>query len=90
MAVYLVTYDLNKETTRPNIVKHIKDGYSAWAKLSESSYAIKTSNTPSEVFNYLKPMIDDNDNLYVVTLKKPYSGRGPKDVNDWLENNLTY
>jgi hypothetical protein len=90
MAVFLVTYDLNRETNRPNITKRIRDGYPSWAKLSESSYAISTGNTVDEVHNYLKPVLDSNDNIYIITLKKPYTGFGPKDVNDWLENNLTY
>ena len=38
MATLLVTYDLNKETVRPNIVGAIKE-YSSWARLSESSYS---------------------------------------------------
>ncbi|MBC7279836.1 hypothetical protein [Hoeflea sp.] len=88
MAVYIVTYDLNRETSRPPILKDIKEY--PWAKLSESSYAIETSETPSQVFNRLKEHIDDNDNLYVITLKRPYAGRGPKEVNDWLEPRLPY
>jgi hypothetical protein len=35
-------------------------------------------------------MIDENDNLYIITLKKPWTGFGPKDVNKWLENNLQH
>jgi len=88
MAVYIVTYDLNKETKRPDILSDIKK--TSWAKLSESSYAISTTETPTEVYNRLSKHIDNNDNLYVITLKKPYYGKGPKDVNDWLANNLTY
>lgn len=90
MATYIVTYDLNREVNRPPIVKRIKEICSSWAKLSESSYAISLSATPEQVFNQLRPLIDDNDNLYVVTLKKPWMGRGPKEVNDWLESNLSY
>lgn len=90
MPAYLVTYDLNRETSRPNITKKLKDSYPAWAMLSESSYAIVTSSTPGEVYATLKPMIDADDNIYIITLKKPYSGYGSKLVNDWLENNLPY
>lgn len=86
----LITYDLNKETTRPPIVKKIKELCPAWAKLSESSYAVETSHTPENLFSALKSLIDSNDNLYIITLKKPWTGFGPKDVNEWLEQNLTY
>lgn len=90
MSVLLVTYDLNKEVNRPNITKKLRDGYPSWAKLSESSYAIATSQTPAQVVAFLRPMLDQNDHIYVIPLKKPYSGWGPPDVNTWLDNNLTY
>lgn len=86
MSVYIVTYDLNRETSRPNITKKIKEW--DWARLSESSYAIDTTLTVEGVFNALKPLIDANDNLYVITLKKPWTGYGPPDVNEWLEKHL--
>lgn len=88
MATYIVTYDLNKEIRRPDIVGaiHKHDG---WAKLSESSYAIATSSTPQQVYNGLLKYLDGDDQLYVITLRKPYYGQGSKEVNDWLANNLT-
>lgn len=87
MPTYLVTYDLNNETKRPPIVKDIKS-YSSWAKLSESSYAISTVQTPKQVFDFLSKHLDSNDSLYVIKLTNPYFGQGPTDVNDWLANNL--
>lgn len=87
MNTYIVTYDLNKETKRPPIVKEIKD-FGNWAKLSESSYAINTNLSVQQVYEKLKHLIDSNDNLYIITLKKPYSGFGKKEVNDWLEQHL--
>lgn len=90
MAVLLITYDLNREAVRPPIVQKIKEIGNSWAKLSESSYAISYSGTPEQVYRILKPLTDDNDTIYIITLKKPWTGYGPKDVNDWLENNLSY
>ena len=90
MGVLLVTYDLNREIVRPNISKRLKELYPDWAKLSESSYAIATAASVKTVQGALRPMIDANDNIYVITLKRPYSSFGPKEVNDWLERNLTY
>lgn len=89
MPVYVITYDLNREIVRPNITKAIKDAY-PWARLSESCYAVSTTATSSQIYNKLKPLIDENDNIYVIPLKKPHTGFGPKDVNDWLDRNLTY
>lgn len=89
MAVYLITYDLNRETIRPKILKDIK-AYSSWACLSESSYAVVSEGTPQDVYNHLSKHLDGNDNLYVISLRQPWWGQGPKDVNNWLDNNLQW
>jgi hypothetical protein len=89
LGVYLVTYDLNKEVIRPKITEKVR-AFDSWAKLSESSYAISTNMTPEQVYNYFKPLLDDNDNLYVITLKRPYAGQGLQEVNDWLNDNLPW
>lgn len=90
MAVLLVTYDLNKEGKSKvdyNKFYKIRDAYDH-VKLSESSYALNTTETPTEVYNKLKPVIDTNDHVYIISLKRPYMGYGPKATNDWLEKNL--
>ncbi|MEQ8395460.1 hypothetical protein [Thalassobaculum sp.] len=89
MAVYLITYDLNNETVRPKIVKDIK-AYDNWACLSESSYAVVSDGTPEAVYNYLSKHLDGDDTLYVISLRRPYSGQGSKAVNDWLDTNLQW
>ncbi|MFM0347785.1 hypothetical protein [Paraburkholderia sp. RL17-347-BIC-D] len=87
MAVLQITYDLRKPgKDYADVLKTIKT-YS-WARLSESCYAISTDATAQSVFDRLKPYLDGNDNLYVINLKRPYAGIGPKDVNDWLEKFL--
>lgn len=87
MPTLLITYDLNSPGQKhSDLLEGIKQY--PWAQLSESSYAIKTSLNPSEVYSNLKSHIDQNDNLYVITMAKPYTGFGPEDVNKWLDENL--
>ncbi len=88
MPVYIVTYDLNKESKRPPIVEEVRK--TAWARLSESSYAISTNENPNDVYQRFKRLLDDNDTFFVITLKKPYQSWAPKEVNDWLDSQLTY
>ena len=86
MAVLIVSYDLNKEDKRPDIVSEVKKY--AWARLSESSYAIDTSETQSQVYARFKKYIDDNDDLYVITLSQPWDGWGRRAVIEWLQARL--
>ncbi len=89
MAVLLITYDLREPgQDYSELISKIKSYM--WARLSEFYYAIRTDSTPSTVFDQLKPYLDPSDNLNVIILKQPYVGYGPKEVNSWLDNNLTY
>lgn len=88
MAGLLVAYDLNSPGQRhADLLEFLKEQFPL-AKLSESSYAIATTKTPSQVFAQLKPYIDKNDQIYVISLNRPYSGQGKKAVNDWLDLHL--
>ena len=88
MKIYLVTYDLHvRGQNYTDLLAKIKES-AMWARLSESSYAIGTEKTPQQLFDYLKPGLDSNDQLYIVTITKPYIGVGTEEVNSWLENNL--
>lgn len=89
MAVYLVTYDLNRETKRPPIVEEVKK-FGTWAKLSESSYAIVSDLSPEDVYQKFSKHLDGNDQLYVISLKRPFWGQGSKEVNEWLAVQLTW
>jgi hypothetical protein len=81
MAVYLVTYDLKKAGQNySGLYEEIKK-YS-WAKLSESSYAVET------VFSEMRKCLDSNDTMYIISLTQPWTGFGPKEVNDWLQARL--
>lgn len=88
MPTFLVTYDLNKETKRPPIVQRIKNATGSWAKLSESSYAVHGNVTARSLYDYLSPLFDGNDQLYVIKLSAPWSGYGGKKVNEWLHSHL--
>lgn len=90
MSTLLLTYDLNAERKKKGDYGgfyKVRDGYD-FVKLSESSYAINTIETPETVYNKLRKHMDENDHVYVINLKKLYFGFGPKTVNTWLDKNL--
>ncbi|QGZ96977.1 hypothetical protein [Terricaulis silvestris] len=92
MSVRLVAYDMNKErrgwlNDRNKLLAHIKKTW-AWAKLSESAYAIQTQSSASAIKQALRQYLDDNDTLYVITLARPMSGWGFPPVNEWLVEKL--
>ncbi|MBA2058646.1 MULTISPECIES: hypothetical protein [unclassified Psychrobacter] len=90
MAALLITYDLNAPgQEHDKILDKIKT-FNGWARLSESSYAVSTSLAPNQVYSQFESLLDSNDHIWIISLKKPYSGFGSKKVIDWLDANLTY
>jgi hypothetical protein len=90
MTVLLVTYDLDRERSSQDyesILKVIKREKN-WARLSESSYAVKTDRTPRALYEELEQFLDEGDKLLVFTLTKPYYGRHAPKIIDWLAPKL--
>jgi hypothetical protein len=92
MGVFVVAYDMNKErkgweNDRDKLREKIKS-LGGWIMLSESAYAIDTGYTAAQVMAVLKPLIDSNDQVYVITLTAPWAGWGTKLRNDWLIKRL--
>lgn len=88
MASYIITYDLSKPGQNYQKVLEAIKAVGAWARLSESSYAVTSGLRPQQIFDRIKPHLDSNDQLYVIGLHRPYSGRGDQEVNNWLDRNL--
>ncbi|MDO5770291.1 MAG: hypothetical protein Q4P13_12370, partial [Psychrobacter sp.] len=64
--------------------------FNSWLKLSESSYAVSTSLTASQIFEHFESLIDSNDRMYVIPLMQQHQSWATQEEHDWLNNNLTY
>lgn len=90
MPIYLVTYDLNKESSSAAYTPL----WDALRKLSahrvlESVWLVNVPNTPQELHDHFKAKMDSNDGLFVTSVRKGenwYSG-AKAGTNDWLAKN---
>ena len=90
MAVLLVTYDLNREAGSKvdyNKFYKVRDTYD-YVRLSESSYAFNTTESTDTVKAKIQGAFDANDYVWIIPLKRPYSGYGLKTTIAWLDKNL--
>lgn len=85
--VFIITYDIN--TT----VKNYNDLYNAIKQLSgdfqhplESTWLVSTSLNALDIYNRLRPLIDDKDYLFVTRISTPYYGWLSKNVWEWLKS----
>jgi hypothetical protein len=88
MAVYVVTYEMGRDSGRPAIAEAIRGLSPAWARLSETCYAVESRDTPAGITRKLKPHLGQTDNLYVMEVRHPHAGYGPSPVNRWLAERL--
>jgi hypothetical protein len=88
MSVLLITYDSNiAEQNCEKILELIKSS-TAWAKLSEYSYAVKTDETPQDLYAKFAPFLSENTRFFIINLTRPFAGIKNTAVLEWLEKTL--
>jgi len=87
--VYNVSYDLNK-TGKDYAGLHgeLKNTYE-WYHLLESTWVLYTSETAQQIWERLKPHIDDDDNILIAQITSNNSGWLPKVAWPWLSARLS-
>lgn len=86
MAVYMVGYDLNSEGKDYSGIKKVLKEYPKYWHHLDSTWLIKTDETPSQIVAKLKPHIDDNDSLLVIEVENSYQGWLTEKAFKWIEN----
>ncbi len=88
--VYLVSYDLSQPNRNYEAITKQIMSYSTRAKVLESLWLIKTTDTASAVMEHLKGSIDKDDKLVVIEIKRHWSTLHlPNDVVSWMNNNVS-
>ena len=88
--ILLVTYDLHKPIQKyPELYESIHQvSNNNYSHCLDSTWLIDTGKSPKEVYEYLKPIIDDDDSLLVIRVDNSpkYSGWLRKKTWDWLNS----
>lgn len=88
MAVYCVSYDLNKVGQKYNeLYDELKS--SGWCHYLDSTWLISTSETSIQLSDRLKKHMDDNDNLLVIKVTNDYAGWLPQKAWEWMKQHIT-
>lgn len=88
MAVYMVSYDLNKSgQDYKGLYEELKNSPVWWHYL-DSTWLIKTNETVVQLWERIEPHIDSNDRCLVIPVSKPYSGWMTEEAWNWLDQNI--
>lgn len=94
MAVYVVTWDLNKEKpnysqARTAFVKHLETMENMKDPGLDSVRFVSTTSTATQIDAYLRQKLDTNDRLFVSKLHKgEHQGWLGKNVWAWINTRL--
>lgn len=84
--VYLITYDLNKTGQNySGLYETIKELGSWWHYL-DSNWLVETDLDATQISNFLKPQIDQNDSLLIIRVAEDYDGWLTQDAWNWIKN----
>lgn len=90
MAAYIIGYDLNKTgKDYEGVFEAIKAASvsgNTWWHYLDSTWIIKSSLTTSQVYDRIKPHIDNDDSVLIIEIKNNKSGRLPQKAWDYLNN----
>jgi hypothetical protein len=88
MAVYLVTWDLNKESDYKNTSKELHAHLDRLETIKhpglDSVRFVSTSKSAKELIEYLGPVLDADDKIVATQMKDSYWGWVSKTVWEWI------
>ena len=87
MTLYIISYDLTQPDRDYSGLYGAIEGFNTWWHYLESTWIVKTTDSPDEIFEKLKPYVDENDNLLIVGVGKKHQGWLPKKAWDWINRN---
>ena len=80
MSKYCISYDLNENhKDYDGLISAIKD-YN-YIKALYSTWFVKSNNTAQDIYNHLKPYIDNDDRLFVIKVD-------PSDKQGWMSKDI--
>lgn len=89
MSILLITYNINTRLVNHDALLDSLETYTH-RQLSKNCFVVETTESPKQVFENLGQHLSPQDSIYIVSLKRPYYGHGPMELNDWLKERLTH
>ena len=85
---FIIMYDLRESGRNYSKLHEAIKSYGIWAKITESSWAIVTDLTATEIRDHLGTFMDNNDRLFVIKSGHNSAWRNIIGSNDWFKKHL--
>ena len=88
MSTYIISYDLRSPNPDYEGLHEAIKAYGTWAHITQSLWAVETSESAVEVRDYLTTFIEPGDRLFVLRSGSEAAWRNVMCNNEWLKRNL--
>jgi hypothetical protein len=85
---YIIIYDLRAPGRDYSSLYEAIKSYGTWGKISESSWAVVTTENSISIRDFLLSYVDANDRLMVIKSGQEAAWNNAIAKNDWLQINL--
>ena len=87
MSTYIITYDLKNSRNYNELYEAIKS-YGTWAHINESTWAIVTDQSATEIRDQLKNHLEIDDIIFIIRSDTEAAWTNVLCRNEWLKENL--
>lgn len=84
---YIISFDLKPNRTYQKFKDAIKS-YGTWARITESTFAVVTESSATEVRDYLIQYLNSDDRIFVMKTGGRSAWRHAIADSDWLKKHL--
>ena len=91
IVVHLISYDLNgheRPSAYQSVKTYIEQHAVSYRRPLYSQWLVETADGPQAWVNGLKTVLDADDYLFVVEVRRPYQGWLPETVWTWLNERV--
>jgi hypothetical protein len=83
--LYNVSYDLNKTGKDYKGLHEELKKTGTWIHLLDSTWLLFTAESATQIYNRLRPHIDQDDNIMIAQITNNYSGWLPENAWNWVK-----
>ena len=88
MQTYVVVYDIVGQPKDYKKLHECIKAYGRWARPTESTWLVNTSESAEQIRDKLLKVIDENDRLFVVLSGVESAWKNVRCANSWLQKYL--
>lgn len=88
MKCYIITYDLRKPGRNYQPLYDAIKSFGTWGKINESTWAIVSGLSSSQIYEFLSNFIDINDSIFIIKSGGDATWLNVNANNEWLKKHL--